>query len=560
MTSRAAPLLLELDLTEPVLEQPPTDPVGWLQARRRTTMRALLDGLREAADDPRVRGLVAKVGGPVGLARAQEVRDAVLAFRASGKPAVAWAETFGEFAGGTVPYLLATGFGEIWLQPSGDVGLTGLANEVTFLRGALDKLGVQPEIARRHEYKNAVDRIVERGFTQAHREASARVLESAFEQVVDAIAGSRGLSAERVAELVDQAPLLSGEALEAGLIDKVGYRDEVYAALRAKLGEDVELRYLNRYQPARSPVEQIRKLATQVADRVAGRTEPVVALISGVGAIRVGHSGRGPMSGPAMGSATVSAALRGAARDDRVRAVVFRVDSPGGSYVASDTIWREVGRVRAAGKPVVVSMGEVAGSGGYFVAMGADLIVAEPGTITGSIGVFAGKPVITGLLDRVGLSSDAVQQGRRARMLSNRRPFDEDEWQTLERWLDHVYADFVGKVAAGRQLSTEQVHEVARGRIWTGADARERGLVDELGGLRRATVIARERAGLPADATVLRWPAIGPLDRVRPPRNSESPAAGAGAYTAGWGSMSGLAARLGLAVDGPLLMPPIRVG
>ncbi len=560
MTSRAAPLLLELDLTEPVLEQPPTDPVGWLQARRRSTIRALLDGLREAAEDLRVRGLVAKVGGPVGLAHAQEIRDAVRAFGASGKPAVAWAETFGEFAGGTLPYLLATGFGEIWLQPSGDVGLTGLASEVTFLRGALDKLGVQPEISRRHEYKNAVDRIVERGFTDAHREASGRVLESAFEQVVAAIADSRGLSPERVAELVDQAPLRSDDALAAGLIDKVGYRDEVYTALRAKLGEDIELRYLNRYQPAQSPAERVRKLVGQLSDRVAGRPEPVVALISGLGAIRIGHSGRGPMSGPAMGSATVSAALRSAARDDRVRAVVFRVDSPGGSYVASDTIWREVGRLRAAGKPVVVSMGEVAGSGGYFVAMGADLIVAEPGTITGSIGVFAGKPVITGLLDRVGLSSDAVEQGRRARMLSNRRPFDEDEWQTLERWLDHVYADFVGKVAAGRRMTTEQVHEVARGRIWTGADARERGLVDELGGLHRATVIARERAGLPADATLLRWPAINPLDRIRQPRSSESPAAAAGAYTAGWGSMSGLAARFGLAADGPLLMPEVRIG
>jgi protease-4 len=563
MTARTSPVLLELDLTEPLLEQPPTDPVGWLQARRRTTLRGLLDGLREAAADSNVRGLIAKVGGPVGLARAQEVADAVAAFRAAGKPAVAWAETFGEFARATAPYVLATAFGEIWLQPSGDVGLTGVAAEVTFLRGSLDKLGVQPQVGRRYEYKNAVDRIVEHSFTDAHREASDRLVESAYEQVVAVIAANRNLDAEKVKELIDRAPLLAAEALDAGLIDKLGYRDEVYAALRGRLGPGVELRYLSRYQPAKPPAERIREVARKVAGRVAGRTEPVVALISGVGAIRVGHSGRSAMSGSAMGSATVSAALRSAAKDDRVRAVVFRVDSPGGSYIASDTIWREVGRVRAAGKPVIVSMGEVAGSGGYFVSMGADLIVAEPGTLTGSIGVFAGKAVVTGLLDRLGLGSDAVHRGSRALMLSTRRPFDDDDWQTLDRWLDHVYADFTGKVAEGRGMTAEQVDAVARGRVWTGADARERGLVDELGGLERAAVIARERAGLSADAALLRWPVLAPLDRIRPPKSSESPGAAAGAALgaySGWGSVGELAARLGLAADGPLLMPRLRLG
>jgi protease-4 len=552
---------LELDLTEPLVDPPPADPVGWLQARRRTSLRAVLDGLRAAGDDPRVRGLVAKVGGPVGLARAQEVRDAVGVFRRSGKPAVAWAETFGEFGAATGAYLLATGFGEVWLQPSGGVGLTGVAAEITFLRGALDQLGVQPQFGRRHEYKNAVDRIVARGFTDAYREAASRLVESAFEQVMASVAASRGLPVERVAELVDQAPLLATDALAAGLVDKLGYRDEVYADLRSRLGAEVELRYLGRYQPPdAAPAVRLRKAVSRVADRVAGRTEPVVALVSGAGAIRPGQSGRSPLSGPAMGSATVGAALRSAGRDDRVRAVVFRVDSPGGSYVASDTIWREVGRVRAAGKPVIVSMGELAGSGGYFVSMGADVIVAEPGTLTGSIGVFAGKAVVTGLLDRLGLSTDAVAQGRRARMLSTRRPFDEDEWQVLETWLDHVYADFVGKVGAGRRMTAEQVDAVARGRVWTGADAARRGLVDELGGLDRATAIARERAGLAADATLLRWPAVGPLDRVRPPRSSESPGAAAGAHVAGWGPLATVAAQLGLPADGPLMMPPLRVG
>jgi protease IV len=555
---RSAPLLLELDLTEPLVDAPPSDPIGWLQARRRMSLRGLLDGLRGAAEDKRVRGLVVTIGSQLGLAQAQEVRDAVTAFRASGKPAVAWAESFGEFGYGTVPYLLATGFDEVWLQPSGDVGLTGVAVEVTFARRALDQLGVQPQLSRRHEYKNAVDRLVESGFTDAYRQAADRLAESAFEQVVGAVAGARGLPPERVRELVDRAPLMAAEARDAGLVDRLGYRDEVYAELRGRLG-DAELRYLARYRP---PGERTRpdRAAARLARRVTGRGEPVVALVSGTGVIRQGRSGRSPLSGPAMGSATVSAALRAAGRDEHVRAVVFRVNSPGGSYVASDSIWREVGRLRDAGTPVVVSMGELAASGGYFVSMTADAIVAEPGTITGSIGVFAGKAVLSGLLDRLGLDTDAVAHGRHARILSTRRGFDEDEWRALEAWLDHVYADFVAKVAAGRRMAPEQVDAVARGRVWTGADACERGLVDELGGLDRAAAIARERAGLPADAPLRRWPAIGPLDRVRPPRSSESPAAAAATHLGGWGPFAATAARLGLPPAGPLLMPPLRLG
>jgi protease-4 len=204
-------------------------------------------------------------------------------------------------------------------------------------------------------------------------------------------------------------------------------------------------------------------------------------------------------------------------------------------------------------------MGEVAASGGYFVSMAADVIVAEPGTLTGSIGVFAGKAVLTGLLDRLGLDTDAVAHGRHARILSTRRAFDQDEWRALEAWLDHVYADFVGKVATGRGMPTQQVDAVARGRVWTGADAHERGLVDVLGGLDRAAAIARQRAGLPADAPLRRWPALGPVQRVRPPRSSESPGAASAAHVAGWGSFAAAAARLGLPADGPLLMPPFRL-
>jgi len=378
-------------------------------------------------------------------------------------------------------------------------------------------------------------------------------VQSAYGQVVDAVAAARKLPAQRVRELVDAAPLSAAQARDAGLVDRVGYRDEVYAALRERTGE-TELLFLSRYR--RGPVP------ARLVDRVRRRSAPVVALVTVAGAIQQGRSRRSLLSPAAgAGSDTVAAALRSAGRDDSVAAVVLRVDSPGGSYVASDVIWREVGQLRAAGKPVVASMGDVAGSGGYFVAMAADAIVAQPGTLTGSIGVFSGKVVASGLLERLGIGTDAVVEGRNARMFSPRVGFDPDQWHRLEEWLDRVYADFVDKVARSRGMTYEQVHELARGRVWTGADAHRRGLVDELGGLRRAAELARRRAGLRADAEVRRWPPVSPLDRLSPPRSSEGRGAAAAAdWWSGWGPLAGTAARLGLAPDGPLTMPPLTLG
>ena len=244
-----------------------------------------------------------------------------------------------------------------------------------------------------------------------------------------------------------------------------------------------------------------------------------------------------------------------------MQAIVFRVDSPGGSYVASDTIWREVVCAREAGKPVIVSMGAVAGSGGYFVACPADVIVAEPGTITGSIGVFGGKAVVAGLTDKLGITYGAVAQGRNALMYSTHRSFDANELERLDAFLDHVYDDFTNKVASGRNLSQADVHAIAKGRVWTGADAAERGLVDTLGGLRDAVRIARERAGLPADAPARPAVTIPPLARLKPPRSTEDPRAAASVsmWSAGWGSYAEIAERLGLSAYGPLMMPGVTL-
>lgn len=545
--SDEAPLVLELDLTEPLVVDPPTDPLAAMRARKRTRLRDVLDGLARAETDDNVAGVIARLSGrALSLARAQEVRAAVTAFRRSGKPAIACAETFGELAPGSPGYYLATAFGEVWLQESGDLGLTGVAAQATFLHDALDRLGVAMQLGQRHEYKNAADMFVRQGLTDAHREALARLVASAAEQLVGAIAADRRLSPERVRELIDASPLTAAEAREGGLIDHVGYRDQAYDAMRERVGGEMRLRYVGRY---RQPPPVV------VANRVATRGG-VIALIRGSGPIRVGRSGRGPFGG-GMGSASVGAAFRVALKDDAVKAIVFRVDSPGGSYVASDSIRREVVLARQAGKPVVVSMGELAASGGYFVSMAADVIVALPATLTGSIGVFGGKAVIERMLSRAGVGSGAVAEGARALMFSARRPYSDDEFATLERWLDRVYEDFTAKVAADRGMSPERVHEIARGRVWTGADAAERGLVDELGGLTDALRIAREKAGLPArtDAADVRvFPRVSPVDRVRPAQSSEDPAAAFAAFAA-WDGFGAIAARLGLPGSGPLIMP-----
>jgi protease-4 len=457
--------------------------------RRRLALRTLVNRLASAAEDPNVVGLLAKLGATsITLAQAQELSDAVGRFRARGKEAIAWAETFGELGRATTAYVVAAGFGELWLQPSGSVGLMGAAAAGTFVRGALDRAQVEPLFAQRYEYKNAADTFLRKEFTEAHREATERLAESAYEQVVSAVSVGRRLPADRVRELIDRAPIPAAEAQEAGLVDHLGYRDAVREAVDRRWPEKPTLLYVSRYQRRWDSVRRARQAR-----------RPAVGLIEAVGQIRTGRSKPGPV-GRAAGSDTVAAAFRAAVKDERTKAIVFRVNSPGGSYVASDTIWREVCRAREAAKPVVVSMGDVAGSGGYFVAMAADVIVAEPATLTGSIGVLGGKLQTKGLFERLGVNVESLGLGQHALMFSSQTGFSEDEWAKLDEWLDFVYDDFTAKVARGRAMTREAVYEVARGRVWTGADAAERGLVDELGGLRRAVEIARQRADLPPDA------------------------------------------------------------
>jgi protease IV len=550
---RTAPLILELDLADGIVEARPTDPLGALAARSKAVLPDVLDGLRRARDDARVTSLVVRIGGrPIGLAAVQELRRAVTDFGEAGKMTVAWTDSFGDFSAANVQYYLATAFEKIWLQPSGDLGLTGIAVERVFLRGMLDKVGADFQVVKRHEFKSATEQLTETGFSEPARQATERLTASVTEQIVQAIADRRALSRERVRELIDAGPFLAARAHADGLVDQLGYRDEVYAEARKQAGPDATVLYLGRYQRSKAVAERARAAVTSLP---AG-PEPGVALIYATGTIRRGRSGRGPLSGGAMGSDTVAAAIRAAAKDGSTRAIVLRVNSPGGSYVASDTIWREVVRARAGGRPVVVSMGDVAASGGYFISMAADEIVAQPGTITGSIGVFSGKAVLGEAIGRVGVSSDLVSQGAHAAMFSQLRPFTPDEWTLVNDWLDHIYADFVSKVATGRGMTAEQVHEIARGRVWTGADALAHGLVDELGGLDRAAAIARRRAGLPDSAPLRVFPRMSPIDRLRPAASSESRGgAAAGPLSDVWGPAWQLATRAGLSPYGPLMLP-----
>jgi len=481
--------ILEIDFEQGIVPYLPDDPLVRLAATDAVPLRDVLDAIERAEKDKRVVGLLARIGaGGVGAATTEELRAAITSFRRAGKPAIAFAETFGEFGPGNRGYYLATAFDEIWLQPSGDIGLVGVELWNPFLKGTLDKLGIVPRMDHRYEYKNAMNTFTETEFTPPHREAMQAIADSWFEQMVGGIAAGRELPEAEVRALVNRGPFLGEEAVRARLVDGVAYRDEVLEKFKARFTGKPKLLYLHAY------------LETAGRPNAKGKR---IALIYGVGGVTRGSSSYDPlMQDLTMGSDTVTGAFRDAVADRKVKAILFRVDSPGGSYVASDAIWREVVRARAAGKPVVVSMGDVAGSGGYFVAMAADKIVAQPGTITGSIGVLGGKMLTNGLWEKLGISWDRVHEGDRAGMFSSGQDYTPEEWSRFQEWLDRVYSDFTSKVAEGRNLPLERVQEIAKGRIWTGVDAKRIGLVDELGGMRDALALARRAAGLTPDEEV----------------------------------------------------------
>jgi len=467
-------------------EVAPGDVVSYLRGVKASTVRAVVDNLRKAKVDPRIKAVLLK---PTGFdspywGKVQEIRDAVLDFRKSGKPVYAYLEY-----GGDREYYLATAADKVFLMPSSPLDLTGVATYELFLRGTLDKVGAFPDLHHIGEYKTAVNTFTEKDFTAAHKEMDESLNRDLYEQIVRGIADTRKRNEADVRALLDAGPFLPEDALRAGLIDDVAYEDQVDVKLRA--GD--ERRQVEGEEYARISVSSVGL-----------NRGPRIAVIYVAGTIASGRSGFDPVNGPVAGSDTLVEYIRQARKDSAVRAIVLRVDSPGGSASASDAIWRElvIAKTERADRPLVASMSDLAASGGYYIALPAQLIVAQPSTLTGSIGIFGGKIVMGGVYEKLGARIESTSIGKHAEIESPVRPYNPDEVKKLDEQLQAFYDQFVEKVATSRHSTPEKIDAMAQGRVWTGQQARERGLVDALGGLDRAIQLTKERAKIPADSDV----------------------------------------------------------
>jgi protease-4 len=452
------------------------------------TVREVVDSLRRAKTDPDISAVILAPGGTAPFwAKVQEIRDAVLDFKSSGKPIIGYLEY-----GGEQEYYLATACDRVYLMPTSAVELTGLASYELFLRGALDKIGAVPDMLHIGEYKTAANVYMDKTYTAAHREMAESLNNDLYGQIVAGIAEARGKTEAEVRAMFEHGPYLAKAALDAGLVDALAYRDEIND--RAALPGDAD------------------RTVDFSAYRRGGETfsftsRPRIAVVYAVGLIASGDSGTDPMQGDVVGSDTLARYLRRAREDRSIRAIVLRVDSPGGSAIAADAIWREMERTRSA-KPLIVSMSDLAASGGYYIALPAHAIVAEPATLTGSIGVVVGKVAYGGTLDKLGLNLEAVSTGPYAQMDSPARPFTDAERKKMTEMMQATYDTFVQKVAEARHTTPAAIDAIARGRVWTGRQAKANGLVDELGGLTRAIALAKERAGLDpaADVSIVVYP------------------------------------------------------
>lgn len=484
-----AHMVLRIDLGPKLVETADTGRIGDLLTGEKATLRDLVDAIDRAATDGRVAALAIDLSGAQpNLSQAQELRAAVARFRKSGKRSYAFADTFGEGSAANGTFLLASAFQRIWLQPSGEVNLVGVTLERPFFADALRELGIDARFDQRHEFKGGIDSFVAMGYTPELRQSLQALVDDLLAQVVEGVATDRGLPADEVRSLVDQAPLFADEALGAKLVDGLGYR----ADFLAEVARDTQIP---------DTVAVTRYMADIGRSNTKGER---IALIYGLGPVVRGETDETPLlqSGDQMASETLVKALGQASRDRSVRAIVLRIDSPGGSYVASDAIWRAVHAARERGKPVIVSMGSMAASGGYFAAMAADRIIAEPGTLTGSIGVYSGKFVLSRLWEKLGIRWEAVSAGAHAGETSMNRDFTAEEWSRFQTQLDRIYGDFTQKAAADRKIALDRLDTLARGRVWTGRQAKANGLVDEVGDFATALAEARKAVGLDAAAPI----------------------------------------------------------
>jgi protease-4 len=447
----------------------------------RTTVRGIVDALRAAKGDARIKQLLVVPGGQSPFwAKNQEVRDAILDFRLSGKKTAAFLEY-----GGDQEYYLATACERVYMLPTSTLDLRGVATYEVFLRGTLDKIGVYPDLVHIGDFKTAVNTFTEKTYTPAHREMAESLNGDAFDQLVQGIAQGRKKNVDEVRMMIDEGPFLPEDALRLGFVDDLAYRDEVPA--KAGFTTGAQETKAEDYQR-----QIVRGSGRWRADKV--------AVIYATGTIASGKSGEGP-DGTYAGSDTLVEYIHQAREDATVKAIVLRIDSPGGSTIASDVIWRELMLARAK-KPLVVSMSDLAASGGYYIAMPAHTIIAEPGTLTGSIGIFGGKFVTGGTFKKLGANVEGVSKGKFADINSPARPYSKDERAKMEEQLQAFYDQFIEKVATSRKSTPEKIDAIAQGRVWTGRQARELGLVDELGGLGAAVRVARQHAKIPVDRDV----------------------------------------------------------
>ena len=462
---------------------------------------SLLTQLRKAKVDSRVGGVMLDIEFPgIGWGKADELRDAIKDFRASGKPIYAFMEI-----GMNKEYYIASAAEKVFLPPSGDLYINGLAAEAMFYKGSLDKLGIEAEVIQiGPKYKNAPDQYTKKEMGEGQREVINALLDEYYGRLKNGIAQDRNLAPESVEQIINNAPYHAGEAKQLGLINEAFYREQVYDALKNRLGYKSEdtLRTING-----SDYNEIQ------ADSLGLNNGERVAVIYASGAINVGKSSNSAFGGEMVGSDTIVKAVNDAANDSSIRAIVLRVDSPGGSALASDIMWNALENAKAK-KPLVVSMSDVAASGGYYIACNANKIVAEPSTVTGSIGMFLGKPVMKGFYDWIGVTNEYVTRGKNAGLFDESRKWTPEERAKMEDQANKVYfGDFVPKVAKGRNKTDEEVNTLGQGRVWTGTQAKQNGLVDEFGGLEKAIEIAKDLAKLPADKDVRRvnYPAPRPF-------------------------------------------------
>lgn len=474
--------VLVLELGGFIEDQVPPDPWARLTGPKVTVTHDVLDAIDEASRDPRITGLVVKITpSTAGWAKVEEIRARLQEFRLSNKPNICYLST--DIVTNR-EYFLATGCEKVWLVPTAAVGTVGMMASSTFLRGSLDKLGVEPNMFGTGEYKTYRNQFTEKGYTPAHREMTASLVNSLYQRYVEATAKARRIEPAEFDKLLRAGPYLPSEAVEKRLVDRFAYWDQVQDHFREQTGDWQPLE-LERYVPF-----------------IPNTGSQTIAVVNATGSIYPGKSGHDSWEGYIMGGDSVAADLRRAREDDSVKAIVLRVDSPGGSVVASEIIRREVMRAKDAGKPVVASMADTAASGGYWISMSANRIVAEPTTITGSIGVVFGKMNIAGLYKLLGLSTDHYSTSENATILYEQQNFTPAQRAVVQRFIQDNYESFKQGVAEGRSLDLQKVEEIARGRVWTGAQAKELGLVDEVGGMDRALALARELAGIGPDEDV----------------------------------------------------------